>query len=135
LLLSAILGCLAGYWAYLQLPAPVIPLTVREQGPDLIIQWPAKQTESVEYAAVRLNDGPPLALSPLQRTSGQVEVAAPPGNVKIELIAKHWFRDSRGIVRYIRAAAELRIPRSLQNDLARLSESYLRDNTRFSPFI
>ncbi len=104
LILAAVLGCIAGYWAYLQLPSPVIPVSVREQHGQLVVEWPSKQTGDVEYAALQINDGQWITLSPEQKSAGQAIVTAPPGNVKIDLVAKHWLRDSRGIVRYIRTA-------------------------------
>ncbi len=102
LVLAAVLGCIAGYWAYLQLPSPVIPVSVREQQGQLVVEWPSAQTESVAYAALQVDDGQWIALSPEQKTAGHAVVTAPQGDVKIDLLAKHWLRDSRGIVRYIR---------------------------------
>ncbi len=103
LILAAILGCLAGYWAYLQLPSPVIPVSVREQQGQLIVEWPATQTRNVDYAALQVDNGQWTVLSDTQKVAGRAAVTAPPGDVQIELVAKHWLRDSRGIVRYIRA--------------------------------
>jgi hypothetical protein len=102
LVLAAILGCVAGYWAYLQLPSPVIPVSVREQTGHLVVEWPSALTEKVDYAALQVNDGQWVTLSPQEKTAGHAVVAAPPGDVKIDLLAKHWLRDSRGIVRYLR---------------------------------
>jgi hypothetical protein len=102
LVLAAVFGCLAGYWAYLQLPSPVIPVSVREQNGQLVVEWPANQTAGVDYAAIQINDGPWLTLSPEQKTEGRAIVTPPPGDLKIDLVAKHWLRDSRGIVRYLR---------------------------------
>ncbi len=102
LVLAAFLGCIAGYWAYLRLPSPVIPVSVREQRSQLVVEWPAASTSNTDFAALKVNDGDWLALTSAQKNAGQAVVAAPPGDVKIDLIAKHWLRDSRGIVRYVR---------------------------------
>jgi hypothetical protein len=102
LLLAALLGCVAGYWAYLQLPSPVIPVSVREQSGQIIVEWPANQTDNVDYAALQVNDGQSITLSPEQKSAGRAAISAPSGDLKIDLIAKHWLRDSRGIVRYLR---------------------------------
>jgi len=102
LLLAAILGCIAGYWAYLQLPSPVIPVSVREQPDGLVVEWPSNQTSSVDYAALQVNDGQWITLSAQQKDAGRAVISVPPGDLKIDLVAKHWLRDSRGIVRYIR---------------------------------
>jgi len=55
-----------------------------------------------------VNEGQWLTLSPEQKTEGRATVSAPPGDLKIDLVAKHWLRDSRGIVKYLRS------PRSAQ---------------------
>jgi hypothetical protein len=102
LLLAAILGCVAGYWAYLQLPSPVIPVSIREQGTQLVVEWPAALTENVDYAAMQVNEGQWTPLTNEQKASGHSVISVPPGDVKIDLLAKHWLRDSRGIVRYVR---------------------------------
>jgi hypothetical protein len=102
LLLAAVLGCLAGYWAYLQLPSPVIPVSVREQSGQLVVEWPATQTAGVDYAALQVNDGQWLTLSNEQKDEGRALITPPAGDLKIDLVAKHWLRDSRGIVKYIR---------------------------------
>ena len=102
LLAAALLGCLAGYLAYLQLPSPVIPVTVREQGAQLLVEWPASQTDHSDFAALQVNNGSWVTLSSEQKAAGQAVVTVPPGDVTIDLMAKHWLRDSRGIVRYLR---------------------------------
>jgi len=104
LFLAAVLGCIAGYWAYRQLPSPVIPVNVREQNGQLQVEWPPAQTRNVDYAALQVNDGQWVSLSDDQKAIGQAVISAPSGDVKIDLLAKHWLRDSRGIVRYIRTA-------------------------------
>lgn len=105
LLIAALLGCCVGYWAYLQLPSPVIPLSIRAQQTGLVVSWPAGQTRGVSYAALRINDGDPVMLSPTERTLGEASLSANGDEVKVELIAQHWLRDSRGIVRYIKGRA------------------------------
>ena len=102
LVAAAVLGCIVGYWAYLQLPSPVIPVRVREQSGQLVVEWPSAQTGDVEYAALQINNGQWMTLSPEQKSAGRATVTAPTGDVQIDLLAKHWLRDSRGIVRYIR---------------------------------
>ncbi len=104
LILAAILGCVAGYWAYLQLPSPVIPVTIREQSGRLVVEWPSAQTAGTGYAALQVNDGQMIPLTEQQKLAGEAVIAPPSGDVKIDLIAKHWLRDSRGIVRYLRTA-------------------------------
>jgi hypothetical protein len=103
LLLAALLGCCVGYWAYLQLPPPIIPLAVRTQQETLLISWPPAQTSSSSYAAIRVDDGEPVALSTAEKLAGQTSIVNGSGDVKIEVIAQHWLRDSRGIVRFIKA--------------------------------
>jgi len=101
--LAALLGCGLGYWGYLQLPSPIIPLNVRGLSQTVLVSWPADQTRNAGYAAVRVNDSVPVQLSSEQKSAGQLEVSASP-DIKIELIARNWMRDSRGIVRFVRAA-------------------------------
>lgn len=108
LVLAAVLGCIAGYWAYLQLPSLVIPARVREQRGLIVVEWPSAQTDNVDYAALQVNDGQWIALSSEQKANGHATIAAPSGDLKIDLVAKHWLRDSRGIVRYIRLPAAAR---------------------------
>jgi hypothetical protein len=105
LLLSAALGCGVGYFAYLQLPSPYISLEAQRQSSSLRIHWPAEQTRGVDYVAIRIDDGPPQLLTEQEKDAGQMEVPARSDNTKVEIIAQHWIRDSRGIVRYLSAAA------------------------------
>ncbi len=105
LFLAAALGCGAGYWAYLQLPSATIALYVQAQPSALLVSWPPDQTRDCIFAALRINDEQELPLSLLQRDAGQAKIAATGDDVKIELIAQHWIRDSRGIVRYLRPVA------------------------------
>ena len=102
--LAALLGCLVGYVAYLQVPSPIIPLTARGLGDTVIVSWPADQTRSAVYAAVRVDDSTPVMLTPEERAAGRVEVTASP-DMKVELIARNWIHDSRGIVRFIKPLA------------------------------
>jgi hypothetical protein len=87
----------------LQLPSPIIPLNVRGLSQTVLVSWPPDQTRNAGYAAVRVNDSMPVQLSSEQKAAGQLEVSASP-DIKIELIARNWMRDSRGIVRFVRAA-------------------------------
>jgi len=100
--LAALLGCAVGYWGYLQLPSPIIPLRVHESSRSVTISWPPEDTRNSVYAAIRINDASPVLLSAKQKMSGQVELGAHP-DLKVELIARNWMRDSRGIVRFVQA--------------------------------
>jgi hypothetical protein len=102
--LAALLGCLVGYVAYLQVPSPIIPLSVKGKGETVIVAWPADQTRSAVYAAVRVDDSTPVMLTPEERAAGHVEVTAS-ADMKVELIARNWIHDSRGIVRFIKPMA------------------------------
>jgi hypothetical protein len=105
LLVAAALGCGVGFWAYRQLPAPVVPMTLYRDASGVVVTWPTGQTRQAVYAAIRLNDGPPQPLTPDEKTAGAVHIGASPGsNFKLELIVQHWLRDSRGIVRFVSAA-------------------------------
>jgi len=102
--LAALLGCLVGYIAYLQVPSPIIPLTVKGRGDTVIVTWPPDQTRTAVYAAVRVDDNTPVMLTPEERTTGRVEISAST-DMKVELIARNWIHDSRGIVRFIKPMA------------------------------
>jgi hypothetical protein len=102
--LAALLGCLVGYIAYLQVPSPIIPLTVKSKGETVVVTWPADQTRSAVYAAVRVDDSTPVMLTPEERSAGRVDVTAS-ADMKVELIARNWIHDSRGIVRFIKPMA------------------------------
>ncbi len=101
LIFAALLGCAVGYWAYLQLPPTDINLRVHRYGTMLLVQWPPEQIQSAGYAAVRVDNGSPLPLTADQKASGQIEIKQTSDNMKIELTAQHWMRNSRGIVRFI----------------------------------
>jgi hypothetical protein len=101
LFIAAALGCVVGYFIYLQLPPAVIPLNIEKRTPELIISWPPEQTRDAVYAALRVDDGDPIPLSTAQKAQGQAAIHSAGGNIKIELIAQHWMRDSRGILRYV----------------------------------
>jgi hypothetical protein len=104
LLLAAVLGCGAGYWAYEQLPAPVVPLSVHPEAAALVVTWPTEQTRKASYAAIRVNDGAQQPLSNDEKRAGAARITVPAlSNAKVELIVQHWMRDSRGIVRYVNA--------------------------------
>jgi hypothetical protein len=100
---AGLLGCAVGYWAYLRLPSPIIPLHVRGLSQSVLVSWPPDATRNSVYAAIRVDDGTPVLLSPEEKVAGQVEVNASV-DMKVELIARNWMRDSRGIVRYVKAA-------------------------------
>lgn len=104
LLIAALLGCCVGYWAYLQLPSPVISLAVQKQENTLLVSWSPTQTRTSAYAAIRVDDGEPVALSSAEKAAGRTAVVNSANDVKIELIAQHWLRDSRGIVRFVNGA-------------------------------
>jgi hypothetical protein len=100
--LAALLGCAVGYWGYLQLPSPIIPLKVRGLSRSVLVSWPPEDTRNAVYAAIRVNDATPVLLSLEEKAAGQVELSASP-DIKVELIARNWMRDSRGIVRFVKA--------------------------------
>lgn len=100
--LAALLGCAVGYWGYLQLPSPIIPLQIRGLSRSVLVSWPPEDTRNAVYAAIRVNDATPLLLSPEEKAAGQMELSASP-DIKVELIARNWMRDSRGIVRFVKA--------------------------------
>ena len=104
LVFASLLGCVAGYWAYLQLPPPVIALRIEKLPSAVLVRWPAEQTRGTNLAAIRVDDGQALPLTEEQKTSGQIQINPTSDNVKIELISHHALRDSRGIIRYLRAA-------------------------------
>jgi hypothetical protein len=102
--LAALLGCLVGWLAFLQVPPPIISLSVKSRGENIVVSWPPEQTRNAIYAAVRVDDSTPVPLTPEEKLAGRVEVQARP-DMKIELIARNWIRDSRGIVHYVKAVA------------------------------
>jgi hypothetical protein len=100
LALAALLGCLVGYIGYLQLPAPVIPIDVRPVDQTIVVSWPPEETQNAVYAAIRLNDGAPVPLTAQEKRLGHVSLSADK-DFKVEIVARNWIRDSRGIVRYM----------------------------------
>ena len=102
--LAALLGCLVGWLAFKQLPPPIIELSVKARGENVMITWPAEQTRGAIYAAVRVDDSTPVPLTLEEKSTGRVEVQARP-DMKVELISRNWIRDSRGIVHYVRPLA------------------------------
>lgn len=103
LVLAALAGCGAGYWAYLQLPAPYIALRAQKRSSDLLVLWNPAQTHSSPYAVIRINDSRPVLLTEEQKSSGVAQVPLSGDGVKVEIIAPHWARDSRGIIRFLAA--------------------------------
>jgi hypothetical protein len=93
-----------GWLASLQIPSPIIPLTVKNEGPNLVVSWPAEQTRNAVYAAVRLDDGTPEMLTTEEKNAGRVKIEASTER-KVELIARNWIHDSRGIVHYVKPVA------------------------------
>jgi hypothetical protein len=104
LVFASLLGCVAGYWAYLQLPPPIIALRVEKLPGAVLVRWPAEQTRGTNLAAIRIDDGQAMPLTEQQKTSGQIQINPTSDNVKIELVSHHALRDSRGIIRYLRSA-------------------------------
>ena len=102
--LAALLGCFVGWLAFLQVPPPIIPLTIKARGENVVVTWPSEQTRNAIYAAVRVDDSAPVPLTPEEKSTGRVEVQARP-DMKVELIARNWIRDSRGIVHYVKPVA------------------------------
>jgi hypothetical protein len=111
LFFAAILGCAVGFWAYHELPAPVVPVSVHPEASGLVVTWPADETRQAAYAAIRVNDGAQQPLSADERSVGAARITPPSeSNVKVELIIQHWMRDSRGIVRYVSGVATSQTP-------------------------
>lgn len=102
--LAALLGCFVGWLLFLQVPPPIIPLTIKARGENVVVTWPPEQTRNAIYAAVRVDDSTPVPLTPEEKSTGRVEVQARP-DMKVELIARNWIRDSRGIVHYVKPVA------------------------------
>jgi hypothetical protein len=109
LVMAAGVGCLIGYFAYLQLPAPNIVLRVQPPGAghtnttSLIVSWPSEETRDAIFASISVDSNEAVPLSAQQKNAGQALVPVSGDNVKIELIAQRRWRNSRGIVRYVRA--------------------------------
>lgn len=116
LLGAALLGCCVGYWAYLQLPSAVIFLAANKQQNRLLISWSPAQTRTSSYAAIRVNGGELVALSTAEKIAGHTVIAETANDVKIELIAQHWLRDSHGVVRFVDGAQNNSSGTSLQPD-------------------
>ena len=110
LFVAAALGCGVGYSIYLQLPPATIPLNVQKRAPSLIVSWPPEQTRDAVSAALRVDDGDPIPLSSRERNEGQAAIRSSSGNTKIELIARHRTRESRGIVRFVEPLAPINGP-------------------------
>ncbi len=110
LVFASLLGCVAGYWAYLQLPPANIALRVEKLPGAVLVRWPPEQTRGSNLAAIRIDDGQAMPLSDQQKTAGQIELNPTSDNVKIELISHHALRDSRGIIRYLRAPSAVATP-------------------------
>ncbi|HEY1947002.1 MAG TPA: hypothetical protein VGG97_08355 [Bryobacteraceae bacterium] len=100
--LAALIGSAVGYVAYRQIPSPIIPLNARGVAQSVLVSWPSTETRNATYAAIRVDDSAPVPLSPGEKATGQLELSATP-DMKIELITHNWLRNSRGIVRFVKA--------------------------------
>ena len=100
--LAALIGSAVGYVAYRQIPSPIIPLNAHGVAQSVLVSWPPTETRNATYAAIRVDDSAPVPLSPGEKATGQLELSATP-DMKIELITHNWLRNSRGIVRFVRA--------------------------------
>ena len=100
--LAALIGSAVGYVAYRQIPSPIISLNARGMAHAVLVSWPPAETRNAIYAAIRVDDSAPVPLSPGEKVSGQLELSATP-DMKIELVTHNWLRDSRGIVRFVKA--------------------------------
>jgi hypothetical protein len=101
LILAGLLGCAGGYWAFLQLPPAVIPLRAQRSGDHVLILWDPVVTRTARYPVMRVNDGRPMLLDDEQRETGTAEIPLSGDELKVEIIAPHWVRDSRGILRFV----------------------------------
>jgi hypothetical protein len=104
--LAALIGSAVGYVAYRQIPSPIIPLNARGVAQSVLVSWPSTETRNATYAAIRVDDSAPVPLSPGEKATGQLELSATP-DMKIELITHNWLRNSRGIVRFVKADTPL----------------------------
>jgi hypothetical protein len=100
--LAALIGSAVGYVAYRQIPSPIIPLNAHGMAQSVLVSWPPTETRKATYAAIRVDDSAPVPLSPGEKATGQLELSATP-DMKIELITHNWLRNSRGIVRFVKA--------------------------------
>ncbi len=89
LVFASLLGCVAGYWAYLQLPPANIVLRVEKLPTAVLVRWPPDQTRGSNLAAIRIDDGQAMPLTEQQKSSGQIQINPTSDNVKIELISHH----------------------------------------------
>lgn len=110
LLAAAGLGFAVGYFAYSRLTFTAISLTVEDHPPTLFVSWPADESRDADSASIRVNDGDPRPLTLEEKTGGQAEIKMTGTSVKVELITHSWFREERGIVRYVRPAAAPILP-------------------------
>jgi hypothetical protein len=78
----------------------VIPIDVRPVDQTIVVSWPPEETQNAVYAAIRLNDGAPVPLTAQEKRLGHVSLSADK-DFKVEIVARNWIRDSRGIVRYM----------------------------------
>jgi hypothetical protein len=110
LLAAAGLGFAVGYFAYSRLTFTAISLTVEDHPPTLFVSWPPDESRDADSASIRVNDGEPRPLTLEEKTGGQAEIKMTGSSVKVELTTHSWFREERGIVRYVRPAAAPVLP-------------------------
>ena len=103
LVLVLLLGCVAGYWIYLQFFAPPISLEVEQQGARLAVMWAPEQTAGREQATIQVGETPSRLLTAEEKEAGRAEVAGYGSDIRVELVVHHWMHDSKGVVRYVRA--------------------------------
>jgi hypothetical protein len=103
LFISVLLGCALGYWLYTQMPPGLLAVKLDSRDGKYLISWPPDQTRGADAILMRVNDGEPTPLPVSDQLIGRTEIpATDPHGVKIEIIARHKIRDSRGIVRYLK---------------------------------
>ncbi len=105
LLLAVGIGFAVGYVAYSRLSFSPISLTVEDHPPVLFVSWPPNESRDADSASIRINDGVPRPLTLEEKAGGQTEIKMSGDTVKIEVLSHSWFRESRGIVRYVRPPA------------------------------
>jgi hypothetical protein len=105
LVIAAVLGSGVGYWAYLQLRAANIPLSLQAVSAGLVVSWPPEETRDAVYAAVQVDEAAAIPLSIEEKTAGRVLIKGAGDNTRIELIVQHWMANSEGIIRYVKGAS------------------------------
>ncbi len=116
LLLAALLGGGLGYAVYVRLPPATIPLAVRSQSTNLIVSWPADQTRNVADATLQVGTASPFTLTQEQKSTGEAPIPSDGKDVKIELVAHHWPRDSHGLLLVVLSPAPSASPSTAKPD-------------------